>query len=294
MSNTTITDIIKPELPTIEALLLLNNNEQGTIQTMALQELNYLEQHATRLPAIMECVPSSIVLAVKNVLRKNLSLDPNAGLVYIKTRNQNIAPYGQPNKWIKVLEIQETANGKISYNRQIGRLLDYTKPLPAKDANGKVIGVSMKVLVPSWPQPRWEEHEYDESDFRRWQAYSHKENAKGYDPKNTRGKEAPDLEKLNYANALYTSFKGGIDPEFARAKCIVHSLKKLGSNPNEIPGRMVPVKQITPIIDPGIAVIEANDSDYTYHEEINSHINEEQASHQNKPQQTEGFNPNDL
>lgn len=291
----TITDIIKPELPTIEALLLLNNNEQASIHTMAMQELNYLEQHATRLPAILQCVPASIILAVKNVLRKNLSLDPNAGLVYIKTRNQNIAPYGKPDKWVKVLEIQETANGKVSYNRQIGRLLDYTNPKVAKNAEGKVIGVSMRILLPSYPEPRWEDREYDESDFRRWQTYSHKENAKGYDPQQPRGKPMPDAEKLNYANALYTSWHGGLDPEFARAKCINHSLKKLGSNPNEIPGRVVHVQRQAPIIDPEIAVTEAAEDtiyDYTPHEEINTTINAETATQSS--QQAEEFNASDL
>ena len=38
---------------------------------------------------------------------------------------------------------------------------------------------------------------------------------------------------MNYANALYSSYKGGIDPEFCKAKCIRHAFKKTGTNPNE-------------------------------------------------------------
>ena len=75
------------------------------------------------------------------------------------------------------------------------------------------------------PTGRWEVRTFDESDFIRWQIASHKENG--------RNKEDASLEKLNYANPNYTSWKGGIDPEFARAKAIRHGLKKLGTNANE-------------------------------------------------------------
>lgn len=289
----TITDIIRPELPTIEALLLINNNDPSSIQTIALQELNYLEQHITNKPALLQCTPLSIILAVKNVIRKNLSLDPNAGLVYIKSRNQNIAPYGQPDKWVQVLEIQETANGLISYNRQFGRILDYTNPKVIKNAAGKVTSVTMSILVPSFPAPRWQEHEFDESDFLRWRTYSHKENKKSYKP--NKGKPEPDDQKLNHANALYTAWNGGLDPEFARAKCIKHSLKKLGTNPNEVAGGIIHLPKSAPVIDPGIAISEAEDGDFTQHEEINSTINEQTTNPSNSAApQSADFNAEDL
>lgn len=289
----TITDIIKPELPAIEALLLLSGNEPTNIQTMALQELSYLEQHISLKPDLMQCTAQSIILAVRNVMRKNLSLDPNAGLVYIKSRNQNIAPYGQPDKWIKVLEIEETANGIISFNRQFGRVLDYTRPVVTKDNNGKVVGVSMKILLPSYPEPRWEERDFDESDFLRWRKYSHKENKKSFRP--NKGKPEPNDETLNYANALYTAWKDGIDPEFARAKCIKHSFKKLGTNPNEIAQRTIHIPKSSPIIDPNIAYAEAEDDNFTPHEEINSTINEQQPSQNTNAQSPDiGFNANDI
>jgi len=49
----------------------------------------------------------------------------------------------------------------------------------------------------------------------------------------SRNKQDANNEKLNYANDNYTNWKGGIDPEFARAKAIRHALKKLGTNANE-------------------------------------------------------------
>lgn len=265
----TITDIIKPELHNLEAILSLSNN--NNVATLALQELNYLEQQAVQKPIIAQCEKNSIILAVKNVLRKNLSLDPSAGLVYIKTRSVSVN-----NTWVTVLEIQETANGLLSYNRQLGRILDYENPQVKEDATGKTIGVSMKILKPSPLGPRWETYSFNEGDFLRWRRASHKENKRGYKPNN--GKPVPndDDTVLNYANPNYTNWKGGLDPEFARAKCIRHSLKKLGSNPNEGIGLM-PMHAETPI-NATTAIIEAEDHDFTPHEEINTQINEPQTN----------------
>lgn len=102
----------------------------------------------------------------------------------------------------------------------------------------------------------------------------------------------PDDEKLNYANKLYTSWENGPDPEFARAKCIRHSLKKLGTNPNEGPNKVIHIKESAPVVDPSIAVAEVEDDDsYTQHEEITSTINEDPPAPQS---QTEQYNANDL
>lgn len=274
----TVTDIIKPELPTLTAILSLSNDkDKNILQTLALQELSYLEEHVLTKPEIATCHPQSILLAVKNVMRKNLTLDPSAGLVYIKTRKKEIN-----GKWVLMLEAQETANGLLSYNRQFGRLLDFTNPKVTKNEKGRVIGVTMRILKPSYPQPRWEDFEYDESDFNRWATASHKERG--------RGKADASLQTLNYANHLYRSWQGGIDPEFARAKCIRHSVKKLGTNPNELQLPIVNNIEVKPI-DPNIAEAEAADenADYVQHEEINSEI-------KNNNQQDESieFNPNDL
>jgi hypothetical protein len=159
-------------------------------------------------------------MAVKAVMKQNLSLDPAAGLVYIKTRNVKVG-----DKWAKALEIMPSANGLISIARQCGRILDIKRPQVEKDTNGKVTGVSVEVLLPSYGEPRWEKFEFDESDIFRWRRASHKEMS--------RNKPDANNESLNYANDNYTNWNGGIDPEFARAKAIRHALKKLGTNANE-------------------------------------------------------------
>lgn len=282
----TITDIIKPELPNLMAILSLNSDKNNdTLQTIALQELNYLEQQAVNKPELLTCQPLSIILGVKNVLRKNLTLDPSAGLVYIKTRRAQVN-----GAWIDVLDLQETANGLLSYNRQLGRILDYTNPKIQKDEKGRVVGVSMRLLKPSPLGPRWEDYEYDESDFRRWATYSHKDRS--------RNKQDASLETLNYANQLYRSWMGGIDPEFARAKCIRHTLKKLGSNPNEGLQVLQPIANVS-IINTDMAMAEAGEGDgeYTHAEEIKSTINEEKTnipSNGTSTSKTDVFDPNDL
>lgn len=262
--------LVKQELPTIEKILALNAPAGIDLSTVAAQELMHLEAIAQSKPDLLNCTPMSVLLAVKAVMQKNLTLDPYAGLVYVKTRNVNVAPYGQPEKWVKVAEMMPTVNGLLSVNRQLGRVLDYTNPKVIKDATGKVISVSMQLLKPSHGNPRWELYEFDESDFMRWRIASHKENSRGY--KQNSNKEQPNTATLNYANPNYTSHKDGIDPEFARAKCIRHSLKKLGTNPQEKAAKLLPIKQemvVNPEVDEYVDYSETAEG-FTPHVEVTS------------------------
>lgn len=228
-------ELLKSEIPQLAALLRLNAFDGVDVETLALQELEYLRMAALTTPEIMNCEPKTVLMAVKTVIKQNLSMDPSAGLVYIKTRTVYIKQPGLADLAIKVLEIQPSANGLISINRQCGRILDIKNPVVEKDASGKVIGVSVEILLPSTPSPRWEKRVFDESDFCRWQRASHKEMGRYKTDFNT----PESTSSLKYANANYTSWKGGIDPEFARAKAIRHGLKKLGANQNE--GRMMKI-----------------------------------------------------
>lgn len=264
-------DIVRNDLPTLEKILSLSAAPGTDVATIAAQEFMYLEAIAQSKPEVYNCTPQSILLAVKGVMRQNLTLDPYAGLVYTKTRNVNIGTQQAP-IWAKVLEMMPTANGLISINRQLGRILDYTNPEVKKDITGKVVEVSMKILKPSYGAPRWETYTFDESDFTRWQRASHKENA--------RNKQDADANKLNYANPNYTNWKGGIDPEFARAKCIRHSLKKLGTNPQEVASASVKVAGVPQdrVIDPEKDEYVDTQSGEMYtdviHEELNSTLGE--------------------
>lgn len=220
METKTGLELCKAELPTLQAIIKLNSEAGVDAETVALQELEYLKSVSFSKPEINECIPETVVMAIKTVMKQNLSLDPSAGLVYIKTRNVKVK-----DKWVKALEIMPSANGLISIARQCGRLLDIKRPHPKTDDNGKVIGVSVELKLPSGNETRWETFEFDESDIFRWRRASHKEMS--------RNKQDANNEHLNYANDNYTNWKGGIDPEFARAKAIRHALKKLGTNANE-------------------------------------------------------------
>lgn len=219
--------VVKQELPQLKAILSLNTQKGTDVETLALQELEYLQTIGLSNPAIYECLPQTIIAAVKSVMKQNLTLDPYAGLVYVKTRNVNIGTSDQKN-YAKALEIQPSANGLISIARQCGRILDIDRPEVKKDAAGKVVGVSVKYLVPSYNEAgqkiaKWKTVEFDESDFKRWRKASHNENSRGKSDAATR----------DYSNPNYSNFNGGPDPEFVRAKAIRHGLKKLGTNPHE-------------------------------------------------------------
>lgn len=257
--------VVKQELPQFKALIALNARPGTDVETLAIQELEFLQQRALTVPAIYECVPQTIVMAVKGAISKNLSLDPDAGLLYVKTRNVKSG-----DQWMKVLEVQPTANGLISINRQCGRVLDVKRPEVTKDASGKVISVYVEFLLPSYDlngnkTARWEKVSFDEDDFYRWRRASHKENG--------RNKQDANAETMNYANENYTNFRGGIDPEFARAKAIRHGLKKLGTNMNE--RRMDKIDVVDAkykLVDEAADEAAANDEGFTPAEVVGSQV----------------------
>lgn len=257
--------VVKQELPQFKALIALNARPGTDVETLAIQELEFLQQRALTLPAIYDCVPQTIIMAVKGAISKNLSLDPDAGLLYVKTRSVKSGE-----QWMKVLEVQPTANGLISINRQCGRVLDVKRPEVTKDATGKVIGVYVEFLVPSYDlsgnkTARWEKVSFDEDDFYRWRRASHKENG--------RNKQDANAETMNYANENYTNFRGGIDPEFARAKAIRHGLKKLGTNMSE--RRMEKIDVVDAkykLVDEAADEAAANDEGFTHAEVVGSQV----------------------
>jgi hypothetical protein len=221
--------LVSDSLPTIERIILLNAPEglsPEKIKAIAAEELSHLQAIAMTKPDIMLCEPISVLLAVKQAMRKNLTLDPSAGLVYVRTRNIKTK-----DGWAKILEIQDTANGMLSVARQCGRVLDHKYPVCSYNKDGKVIQVSFSFLVQSVPAPRWETVSFGTDSFERWRVASHKENSRSW--QQSSGKPQPDLTKLNYANPNYTSWKGGIDPAFAGTKAVRHALKKQGTNYNE-------------------------------------------------------------
>lgn len=236
--NTQLIQSLSSDVPELTALLGLNvKNSQSDLEQMVKGELAFLNLHALGKADVLECDKLSVVLALKSMFKQNLSLDPSLNLMYVKTRKvkTGIDSTGR-DIYTRVLDLQPTCNGILSIQRQAGMLLDFEEPEIIRDANGKVTEVFFKYLTPTIgedlkPKAVWKEKRFYESDFDRWRASSHKENGRYWSSNS--GKPKPDTEAMNYANALYTSYKGGIDPEFCKAKCIRHAFKKTGTNPNE-------------------------------------------------------------
>lgn len=265
--------ILKENVPTLEALIRMNSPtgmSENTIKAKALEELSHFQMLSLQKPEILDCEPLSILLAVKQVIKKNLSLDPSQGLVYTMVGSVK----NKSGQYIKVLETPETANGKISVARQCGRILDLKRPQISYNDKGQCVKVVVEFLVPSIPSPRWEVIEFTEQNFKKWQKASHVKNSRGY--RQDSGKVAPDAEKMNYANALYRSWNNAIDPEFAATKAIRHGLNKLGTNINEMTGAKVILKATEPVISPEAANKESSenhegeDTKYTTYEEVAS------------------------
>lgn len=211
--------ILTENLPTLKALMGLNARPDTDLQTMVMQEIQYVEEHAMKNPSILQCTPTSILLCVRKAIKKNLTLDPDAKLMYLIPGSIKVG-----NEYVKILESPETVNGALSVAYQCGTILDHERPIAEYNDKGQCIKVTVRLLRPSSPAPRWEVISYDNIYFKKWMAASHKKNA--------RGKQDADANTLNYANALYRSHAGWIDPEFAIAKSLRHALEKLGTNPN--------------------------------------------------------------
>ncbi len=160
----------------------------------------------------------SMVYAVKQCIQDGLTLAPSADLVYLIPGKVKVGQNGTQDIYEWVINYEPTANGLLSMARQSGRILDHKRPECKYDeATGAVLLVTVSFLVPSHGAPRWEAVTFGPGHFGKWMAASAKKNPKGT------------------ANANYTSFNGGIDPEFAGTKAIIHGLNKRGMNMGEVP-----------------------------------------------------------
>jgi hypothetical protein len=225
MSN--LAKVLKDEQQNFAAIMAYTTGKTvEEVMPLILSELDNIETIAISKPDIEKCLPISIKQAVKSSLRQNLSLSQEAGLMYLTTRNAEV-----DGKWIKLLEAKKTARGEISFQRQCGRILDIKSPKIEYNEKQQVQKITVEYLVPSHPQPRWEVKEFDINFFKRLMIASHKERS--------RGKKDANNEALNYANALYRSHNGWIDPEFAATKAVRHAIKNLGGNMAELKAQKV-------------------------------------------------------
>ncbi len=220
MENTiTAIELLQNDKPTLTQLIKANmpiGTSDQAAEMAVLREINNVDMIFYMRPELASCDQRSVLLAVKQSIADNLTLSPNAGLVYLYPGKVRVGTDGA-NKPIyrEVLVYDPTAEGEISIARQAGTLFDFKRPECTFDELGKVETVSFEFQVPSGGgQLRWEKVTFGKMHFERWQQKS--------------------AAKFGgNANANYTSWRGGIDPEFAGSKAIKHALKKRGTNKNE-------------------------------------------------------------
>ena len=214
----------KNELVGLMRLAIPNMSvEQATIAAM--QELSHLDYISIFKPEILECHPQTIAHAVRNSVKNGLSLDPDAGMVYITTRNNKVG-----GGVIKSLEVQPSVNGMIYQQKLAGNIADIESSVEYDDV-GYVVSVTITLIKIVGSDRKRETFKFTNNDFKQWEFYSHRQNAYG---KSTANQNTLDCANANYSNYYpdkpnkphnYLD-KGGINPGFAITKCIRHAIRR--------------------------------------------------------------------
>jgi len=226
--------LLNEQRPTLAQLVLVSMPQGTTLEqatNVAIKEISNYEALISMKPELKVCNPKSVVQAVKQCINDGLTLSQSSGLVYLLPTKVKVGQNGNQDVYDWALSYDPTANGRLSIAYQSGSILDHKLPTHTFDAEGKLDTVTFEFLVPSFGQPRWEVYVANKRHFEKWMAASAAKN---------RGN----------ANKNYTSYKGGIDPEFASTKAIRHGLGKRGTNLNgkrsQVPAnaKMMPIEVV--------------------------------------------------
>lgn len=211
---------LNDNIQTLAKIALINLPEGATVEKaerMVMKEIVNFEMVCVLKPELANLDKQSILIAVKQCIADNLTLSQNTGLVYLYPGKVCVGQDPKTNAKIykDILVYQPTCEGEISIARQSGAILDHKRPICTFDGNGQVDTVTFEFMVPAYPKPRWESVTFNKDNFNKWKAKS--------------------AAKFGgTANANYSSWNGGIDPEFASSKAIKHGMKKRGRNSNEV------------------------------------------------------------
>lgn len=210
--------LLNNNFDTLSKIALINLPEGSSMkkaQQLVLKEITNFEMVCAMKPELANLDKQSILIAVKQCIADNLTLSANAGLVYLYPGKVCVGQNGSTKIYKDVLVYQPTAEGELSISRQSGSILDHKRPVCTFDSNGQVDTVTFEFLVPTNEKPRWEKVTFNKDNFTKW-------------------KQKSAAKFGGTPNANYTSWNGGIDPEFAASKAIKHGLKKRGRNSNEV------------------------------------------------------------
>ncbi|KEQ31240.1 hypothetical protein N180_03050 [Pedobacter antarcticus 4BY] len=254
------------------------------------------------------CTPMSIFLAYMQVGGWQLSFEggPQSD-VYLIPGNRNVAPKGQPDKWIKEVVAQPTPYGEKKIRIQNGQIKDAAKPIIVYECDdyeeftddiGNVRVTWKKgnrgdkpVIVGSFiriekPDGSFEIKTFDMGDVAKWKASSENKNSK-WDA--AAGRKLP-----GKANALYTSNSGQIDKLFFEGKTLKHAFKlypKVVNSP-KLPDAFVPVA--SDAIRQGFDVSEFTEAEYVPEEDLSQSEQSDfdvalEEAHNTEPIQTKTF-----
>lgn len=208
--------LLRSEQPTLTQLILVNMPAGTTVEEanrVALKEISNFEVLLQERPELRNCNPKSVIYAVKQCISDGLTLAPSSNLAYLLPSKVKVGQNGNQDIYDWIVKYDPTANGRLSIAYQAGSILDVKRPYFTFDSDEKLDTVTVEFLVPSIPSPRWEVITFGKMHFKKWADACAKKNS---------GK----------LNANYTSWNGGIDPEFAGSKAIRHGLSKRGTNAN--------------------------------------------------------------
>jgi hypothetical protein len=204
------------------------SSKDEAAQQYELEKFNFLNEIATK--GYNDVTQVSAMGVFLDVMSMGLSFNKSLNHVYIMTRSTRL-PNGQ---YEKRLVYQVQADGKEFLAQSAGVIKRTTKPVvvyegdtfeqktneqgdmvivyardPQKRSQ-KIVGGFIYITYPdNTKEPFWME----ETDIARLMGYSAKQNG-------SRG-----------ANALYSSFNGGIDPGFLKTKLMTHALNHIGKAP---------------------------------------------------------------
>lgn len=223
-----VTESVKMLMPTLVKVALSSmpkGSTESDAELVVIRELYNLHSVMATKPDLWNCTTASKIQALRDCISLNLSLAPSANLVYLYYSSIKYKPSPTSADVTEyVVTFDPTVNGELSMARQAGRIFDHETNIEYDNA-GNVKTVSVRYLIPTVGGSRWDKPKvYGVGHFKKWKKASEKKNG-GAD------KASPNYTSWNQDD---DGKNGTIDPDFAETKAIIHSLKRRGTNMNEV------------------------------------------------------------
>jgi recombinational DNA repair protein RecT len=219
-----------PSLPQVEKkfvdlVMKIQRQPQSVAEAIFHAETFHYLKLINENQGVRECEPLSLYGCFVDMAVNGLSFDPTKKLCYIMPGNVNVGTKETP-QWVKRASLAISPYGELAIRQRDGQIKyadnpvivydgDVFKPFVGEDGQKRVqyelninhgstiVGAFIRLV------------RNDGTTDVHWLLKEDIERLKGYSEKKNRG----------YANALYSSQNGGIDPGFLGAKMIKHAFK---------------------------------------------------------------------